>query len=162
MSENWSKYGGALQNHDSTVTIEKSKFLNNNSTYGGAIFGYIADHMSISDTEISGNLASIRGGAISLGSCEAKLINCNIHDNKANSIGGAVYMYGYHALGIAALTATNTDITGNSAATDGDGVYCEGHTYDGKDWVNEITLDAYTNTHMDTLYKNMCNLHVSN
>jgi hypothetical protein len=108
------------------VTVTNSLISDNRATQGGGIanaFDPWASLLIVSGSTISDNTAEQGGGINNVG--PTLITNSAIISNTATSAtsgdGGGIY--NSFVYGTDALTATNTTISGNSAARDGGGVY---------------------------------------
>ncbi len=107
--------GGAVYNVYSTLVVRNSTFYNNSATAGGggAIAEGLADFVQLFNTTLSGNRATVSGGALQGSNNTAILNNVTIVDNIADSDndgtgdGGGIYQ------GITAPTLSNTIVARN-------------------------------------------------
>lgn|GEM_PF-2901146 len=110
--------GGGLYNFGSTVALNNSRVDSNNSEagFGGGIFNCGDGTMTIEATTVSGN-SSERGAGIfnEAGLTSAQITNSTISSNDAND-GGGIYNGG-------TLKVINSTISGNTALTNGGGIY---------------------------------------
>lgn len=122
-----SSAGGAIRNSVSAsgtggIATLTNCVLANNATPGANGWGGAIDNdgtMTIIDTHIHGNSASVRGGAIAT----TRTLNINgstIEDNHAVSHGGAIY----NSIGF--VTVIDSEIKDNSTDADGGGIFHTG------------------------------------
>jgi predicted outer membrane repeat protein len=113
--------GGGYFNHISGDTISNCTFLNNEASYGGAIYscgnGYVT---LVENCTFSGNSASVFGGAIALccNSASSVIRDCAIRDNSAVQNGGAI------SFSLCPLTVEGCIISDNTAGARGGGIAC--------------------------------------
>ncbi len=107
-------YGGAIYNTtDCNITIHGTSFLDNSSTYGGAIEN--VGTISLTDCSFFNNSAVTSGGAAE--NYGTLTINSGNYINNSSTSGGAIYnQYG-------TLTATNSSFGSNTATDSGGAIY---------------------------------------
>lgn len=105
--------GGGIYNYQSSLTITGSTVQENNAAIGAGIWN--SGPTSISDSTITGNIASIQGGGIHHWSGTLTLTDTNITHNTATSYGGGISNDG-------TLYIQNSAINDNTAQFGG-GIY---------------------------------------
>ncbi len=105
--------GGGIYNYQSSLTITGSTIQENNAVIGAGIWN--SGTTSISDSTITGNIASIQGGGIHHWSGTLTLTDTNIIHNTATSYGGGISNDG-------TLNIQNSAINDNTAQFGG-GIY---------------------------------------
>ncbi len=127
--------GGALYNNAGTVNSSSCTYTNNRangtSGSGGAIFSTagnvtITDDSTVANSIISGNSANRAGGGIELISGGVIVSGTIITDNDVNGTAGTPNPGnggGIHTSGNAVVVATDMEITENSAASQGGGIW---------------------------------------
>ncbi|MBX7106090.1 MAG: right-handed parallel beta-helix repeat-containing protein, partial [Gemmataceae bacterium] len=110
--------GGAMF-VDSGLRVSNSRFVDNRSDMGGAIFVAPQSSLTITTSTLSGNRARTSGGAIfgdAYPGSNIAVESCEIRDNFSNT-GGGITSLGY-------LTLTRSTLSGNTATGgDGGGIY---------------------------------------
>lgn len=110
------QYGGAIYQEAGTVILNKGKFTNNTSMFGGAI-GILGGELNIYDVTFEENSASYYGGAI-LGYLEYNptitIDGATFKNNSASYYGGAIMNYG-----VSNLTIENSTFDGNTSSGGG-------------------------------------------
>ncbi len=109
--------GGGIEANGFQLTISNSTISNNTASLDGGGLHVQNTGLSISNTTISGNTGGITGGGIYLAfdaNATRTLTNVTISGNAAND-GAGVYAG-------SAFTAQSVTITGNAAASSGDGI----------------------------------------
>jgi large repetitive protein len=115
--------GGGLHISASTaVTIDSSEFLENISSNGngGGVFGETVGLLTLSDTEVVGNLAGKAAGGVyvSNGRSQVNVLSCVFDHNTAQTIkGGGLYDGG----GFGAMTIYSCTFSHNSVGGGGQG-----------------------------------------
>ena len=152
----WTAAGGAATGHSlfvlgdidvsegastiSGVTITGGNSSDNPDNSGGAIQKYYGDaDLTITDVVLTGNFADNDGGAVSLYATDGTVTirDSVISNNVAADDGGALSANGDGAL---VLTLNNVEITGNTAVSDGGGLYL----YEGSFTIVNSTIDGNT------------------
>jgi hypothetical protein len=111
-----------------TLTITQSIVTENQAEYGGGIFNNTppeypdAKGLVMSDSTISNNQVSGRGGGINNFVGSAVLQNTVIQDKDA-SYGGGLYNRSEIGIGRSLFTVVSSSIAGNSAYFEGAGIY---------------------------------------
>jgi predicted outer membrane repeat protein len=121
LSSDSAAYGGAIFNGTSTLTITGCPLSGNSATYyGGAIYNS-SGTVTISGSTLSGNSAST-GGAIYVTNGTVTVAGgSNLYNNSATyGYGGGIYDYR------GAVTIDASSVGGNSATTQGGGIYIAG------------------------------------
>ena len=116
--------GGGIANIGGIVHIVNSSLTNNRLVNGGGggIYNYLGGTVTISNSTISGNRASIAsgfasGGGISNSSNSAMdIVNSLITDNEADGFGGGLINF------TATMNIANSTVTGNRADSSGGGI----------------------------------------
>jgi hypothetical protein len=117
--------GGGVYTHDGPLTIDQSTISGNHAVYGGGIQAVYGD-LTVTSSTVSGNHASKYGGGIHTYVSDTELDRSTIDGNDAGHDGGGVYSSRHTDISGngAAMTVTNTTITGNHAlADDAGGIY---------------------------------------
>jgi hypothetical protein len=83
ITENSARYGGGIESSISTLFIKNSLLLNNNGELGGALSLGNGSVSTLLNVTISGNTASVGGGAIRIhdSNTRVKLVNSILWDN---------------------------------------------------------------------------------
>jgi predicted outer membrane repeat protein len=133
-SNSGSRRGGAIR-AGGDVSIKNSRFIGNNAVDGGAIFN--EGSVTIKNSILSGNTADTfsgpGGGGAVFNRGRLTIENSTLSDNQASfclssscaGFGGAVYTTGPFD---GTLVIRNSDITSNTAGTDGGGIYVTGNS----------------------------------
>lgn len=122
-------YGGAVYGYDASITINDSVIQSNNATIsGGAVYLY-GGNLSITDSTVTANTSDIAGGGIYIydpGTLDIN--NSDITANIATGRSGGLGVYSSGS-GSSTLTITGGEISGNEATnTDGGGLDLYGMT----------------------------------
>ncbi|MEH1992861.1 DUF4347 domain-containing protein [Nostoc sp.] len=106
-------------NASASLSIDGLKITGGNAgiSNGGGI--YSTSSVTVSNSNLSGNIAALGGGIYSTSSVIAT--NSTISGNTANTSGGGIYS-------TSSVTATNSTISGNTANTNGGGIYSSTNT----------------------------------
>ena len=128
-------YGGVIagQSINTTITVKKSKFINDYSVHdaGGAIYIVDVRMLNCQDTEFI-NCSSTFGGAVTSLRSNSTFINVTARDNRAKYDGGAIYsMY-------LSMSIINSSFNNNTAKNAG-AVYADG--LDSLDMYNASFVD---------------------
>jgi predicted outer membrane repeat protein len=118
--------GGIYCGMQATSTITACTITGNQAEGGSHGGGGIFCHDStarIIDCIISGNTAESSGGGIFCLKSTARIIDCNVSGNFAQTSGGAISCYWYTE-----LVTRGSTIEDNSAQGDGGGIYCSKST----------------------------------
>ncbi|MHC5767311.1 MAG: Calx-beta domain-containing protein [Nostoc sp.] len=110
-----SSNGGGIYS-SSSVTVSNSNFSGNIATLGGGI--YSSSSVTVSNSNLSGNIANLGGGIYSSNSVTAS--NSTISGNTANTNGGGIYS--------TTTTLSNSTVSSNTAKVNGGGIYSGGGT----------------------------------
>ncbi|TWT90476.1 hypothetical protein Mal64_08660 [Pseudobythopirellula maris] len=118
--------GGAIstnETRDIDLTISDSRFVDNESSSGGAIYHRARGSLQVLDTEFSGNSASGAGGAIYVDNASGGVVDVSIEgssftDNSANSSGGAIYY-----TGDSSIEVENSSFGNSHSNSDGGAIY---------------------------------------
>jgi fibronectin-binding autotransporter adhesin len=117
--------GGGIANHG-TLTLTNC-MLSGNWASGGGKGGGIANDgtLTLADCALNGNFAGGDGGAIFNGGGTVTVANCTLSGNRASGgRGGGIY----NNDSVAAVTLTNSTLSGNSAGGDGGGIAADCHS----------------------------------
>ena len=116
---NWAKYGGAVNNSQSSCSVlTRCTFVENQAYWGGAMFNHDHSDPCVVACRFLSNAASYDGGAIYNGwMSHPTLLNCQLSGNTAQQ-GGGVYSF-EHSFSV----LTNCTFTENVAANRGGGIY---------------------------------------
>ena len=119
VSGNWATgSGGGVYSSGPYLTVQSSTISNNHGvTGGGVVTRASASYWSFTDSTISGNSATGRGGGLYGLMGTGRITNSKIQNNAAGAQGGGVYA------GQSTLVAIDSTISGNSARGAGGGVY---------------------------------------
>ncbi|MCP4834230.1 MAG: hypothetical protein GY895_05635, partial [Phycisphaera sp.] len=110
-----SRVGGGIFVNNSAPRIERCRFVDNTSGFGGGVYLRYSDAV-IRDVEFDGNRAATDGGAIFVFDSDARIVDVVMNENEATNHGGAVkVVYG-------ATDLVGCDIRGNTAF-EGGGLY---------------------------------------
>lgn len=140
--ENVATSGGGIFNR-AVTTITGSTVSNNIATNGGGIYNF--GSVTVENSEVSANSAQSNGGGIQVpggqtswdGPANVVVINSVISNNTASNTGGGINMVsGTYYRGV--LTVHGSTLSGNSAGTDGGGVWIYNST---------ATIDHSTMSH---------------
>lgn len=102
------------------VAIISCDIHNNKAWWGGGIYAYFANNLTVTSCDIYNNVASDRtGGGVGIEESSCKLENCRIDHNAALG-GGGVNVYAEDT--ISKVTITSCDISYNTAAERAGGV----------------------------------------
>jgi fibronectin-binding autotransporter adhesin len=121
------QYGGALymwrlaSSDSPTLNASNCAFVGNKASNGngGAVDASVGSAIiTMTNCTLSGNSASLEGGAVAIGYAAADFNNCTISGNTAKDGGGLAVFY-------AAAVVTNSTISGNSATAYGGGVFVQ-------------------------------------
>lgn len=119
ITDNQSRIDGAgIRTRRATVTINRSTISNNHANgrrNGGGIYVFEAESMTLNDSVISGNSASMNGGGLHLSDSPTTISNSTISGNQAARDGGGIYFERFES-----LTLINSTITKNVANSDQD------------------------------------------
>lgn len=122
--------GGVANLYYGNLTVQSSVVTGNGALFGGGIASfYYGGLVSIVDSEVSGNVASI-GGGLALETGSAQIANSVITGNEAAGdgpgVGGGIAVYGggeyYGGTYPADVTISDSTIAANSAVTAGGGI----------------------------------------
>jgi hypothetical protein len=112
IADNNTGFGGAIWNEGHTRVINTTLSGNSATVDGGAIF-HLQGTLSLINTTLSGNRAGDNGGAI-FGYAGMALESSTIAGNRADLAGGGIY-----AFGSGALTVTNSIVAANATSLGG-------------------------------------------
>ena len=158
ISNNTSTTGPAIyvsgNNAVSSLTINNCIVKNNTNTgasvYGGGIASSAV--ISISNSQISGNTCSYRGGGIAvlIGTATLKskltMTNCTVSGNSATGVDGGICIQGTSTNVTDIITLTNCTISGNTTAAVGGGGIGFGVGASGATWACSIVVNNCTIT----------------
>ncbi|AVH71327.1 Calx-beta domain-containing protein [Nostoc sp. 'Lobaria pulmonaria (5183) cyanobiont'] len=105
--------GGGIYSTSSVIVTDSSISGNTANSNGGGIYSSSA---TVSDSNISGNIANLGGGIYST---NATVSNSTLSGNTANSNGGGIFTNGSNS----SVTISNSTISSNTAKTHGGGIY---------------------------------------
>lgn len=108
--------GGAIYSDGGDVSITASTFAGNSAIVGGAIGASYSD-LTVSDSTLNDNTASVRGGGVWGETADITIVNSTLSGNNALASGGGIYTEGF------ALTVLNSTVTANEATLRGGGIY---------------------------------------
>ena len=91
ISNNAIWFGGVLYSNSSTITIEASKFQDNNARFGGVLYS-ISSTITIEGSEFHDNNAS-SGGVLTSINSTTTIEASGFHGNNATITGGVLYSY---------------------------------------------------------------------
>ena len=115
LSDNTAKYGGAIENNDSTLIVTYSRIIGNATTKsGGGILSYYGT-VTVTSSTIMGNSATRNGGGISSSHDTFTVVNTIISNNSAGEHGGGF-------INSSDMTITNSTIVANEAGGSGGGI----------------------------------------
>ena len=112
MNSKYDGAGGAIQLIGSSIIVENCNFINNNATFGGAV--YLDGSGTLTDCNFINNNATF-GGAVYFDD-SGTLTNCNFNNNTASNLAGAVYVGG-------SGTVENCDFTDNAVSGDAGAIW---------------------------------------
>lgn len=146
--------GGAIYNFFGTINMVNGMFHGNTASEGGAVANWNG-HVVFEDVELSENIASEYGGAVSVGGeySEMHLTECNVSNNTAE-LGGGVYTNWY-----AHLEIKYTTVDGNTAAMMGGGLFL---ATEGTTEVNASTISRNSAVGGGGIYNSGGNLIIHN
>jgi len=158
VSNNTSTTGPAIfitgNNAVSSLTINNCIVKNNSNTgasvYGGGIASSAV--MSITNSQISGNTCTYRGGGIAvlIGTATLKskltMSNCTVSGNTASGVDGGICIQGTSTNVTDVVTLTNCTISGNTSTGAGGGGIGFGSGASGTIWACNIVVNNCTIT----------------
>ena len=158
VSNNTSTTGPAIyvagNNAVSSLTINNCIVKNNSNTgasvYGGGIASSAV--MNITNSQISGNTCTYRGGGIAvlIGTATLKskltMTNCSVSGNTANGVDGGICIQGTSTNVTDIITFTNCTISGNTSTGAGGGGIGFGQGASGTIWACNIVVNNCTIT----------------
>lgn len=108
--------GGAIALIKGTLNVDNTKFTNNQSNFGGALYQYANKNVSmdIQNSTFDSNIAKNGGGALGIFK-EAKITGSDFKNNKSEIENGGAIFLGAESV----TTIEKTNFSGNSAATSG-------------------------------------------
>ena len=118
-ADNWAKYGGAMNNSQSSCSlVTHCTFIDNHAYWGGAMFNDDHGDPCVAACRFLSNSATFDGGAIYNGwMSHPTLLNCQLSGNTAQN-GGGVYSF-EHSFSV----LINCTFTENLATDRGGGIY---------------------------------------
>jgi len=158
VSNNTSTTGPAIyltgNNAVSSLTINNCIVKNNSNTGASAYGGGIASSavMSITNSQISGNTCTYRGGGIAVlvGTATLKskltMTNCTVSGNTATGVDGGICIQGTSTNVTDVVTLTNCTISGNISTGAGGGGIGFGQGASGTTWACNIVITNCTIT----------------
>ena len=134
--------GGAIHTKG-TVTAEKVKFESNSSGVsngggGGLWIEGSSSNVTLTDCNLSNNKAANLGGAVWVSSGSLTMADCTISSNTAQN-GGGIYS-------TKSITFTDCTFSGNTATSNGKAVYFAGGTLNLNEKIQSSTDDFYIPT----------------
>eukprot|EP00877_Chromochloris_zofingiensis_P009571 jgi/Chrzof1/4868/Cz15g02080.t1 len=121
--------GGGWAQDNATLTVSSSKVSSNNATgFGGGIAATNNAILTAEESQFTANMATSSGGAVYMrGNVSMQMISCNITANDATQGGGLYYRLDTDdKYRIPVLEIKDSDIAGNSASSNGGGLYAAG------------------------------------
>lgn len=108
--------GGAIALIKGNLNVDNTKFTNNQSNFGGALYQYANKNVSmdIQNSTFDSNIAKNGGGALGIFK-EAKITGSDFKNNKSEIENGGAIFLGSESV----TTIEKTNFSGNSAATSG-------------------------------------------
>ena len=85
-------WGGAIYSMSSSITLENTRFLNNNSDNGGAIY-FTLGRLDIANSEFVNNTSTGNGGALFIDSSRSSIQSTRFEGNESDGNGGGLYAY---------------------------------------------------------------------
>ena len=158
ISNNTSTTGPAIyvtgNNAASSLTINNCIVKNNTNTGASAYGGGIASSavMNITNSQISGNTCTYRGGGIAvlIGTATLKskltMSNCTVSGNTAGGVDGGICIQGTSTNVTDVITLTNCTISGNTSTGAGGGGIGFGQGASGTVWTCNIVVNNCTIT----------------
>jgi predicted outer membrane repeat protein len=120
-SGNSGRHGGALYIEDSDVTISAATFTDNTSAvHGGAVDIAGGSSVVVSDSTLSANVSTQRGGVFQVTDSDLSLTDCTVSGNEAGTSGGVMYVDGLATDGI---VLSGVVMDSNVAAGSGGAIY---------------------------------------
>jgi uncharacterized repeat protein (TIGR01451 family) len=119
-----SAWGGAMSIRTQSLSIADSLFEGNQASRAGALVAWEATTTNVTNTRFVSNTATLSGGAATF-MAPAMLDRCLFQGNVAGESGGALTTHS----GDLALTITNSEFFGNTAAEAGGGLWASGSTW---------------------------------
>ena len=120
ISGNTASDGGGIYNATSAIlTVTNSTVSGNTATVedGGGIYSSESSDLTVTNSTISSNTATLDGGGIDLYKCNATITGSTFSGNDASDDGGGIYIYESTA------TITGGTFSGNDASDAGGGIY---------------------------------------
>jgi predicted outer membrane repeat protein len=116
--------GGAIYDYyGGTLTLRRCTLNNNRADISGGAIAKVDGDMLLEDTVVRDNVGASAGGVFNR-SGASRMVRSRVENNTAQtSTGGGIVNTAY---GVTTLTLEDTQVTGNSAATTGGGVYNQG------------------------------------
>ena len=128
LTANTATEGGAVHNqgNPASLTLDNVVVDGNTATDGAGIYSLDdTSSLSLTGVTLSGNTASGKGGGIYTNDGSATVTASTINGNAANNNkGGGIYIEGNSA----DLDLTNVTISGNTATSEGGGVFADGNS----------------------------------
>lgn len=131
---NTASSGGAFYlNRMASLSVYNSTLSENSATVeGGAIYIIGKSTVSINDSEIISNTAVSHGGAISVRSATLNVNSSRIESNLSNKNGGAIYIAYSSDIDInARVNLTDSTVKGNTSKSSGGAIYATRRAIDG-------------------------------
>ena len=85
-------WGGAIYSMNSSITLDNTRFINNNSDNGGAIY-FTFGRLDIANSEFVNNTSTGNGGALYIDSSRSLIQSTRFEGNESDGNGGGLYAY---------------------------------------------------------------------
>ena len=85
-------WGGAIYSMSSSITLNNTRFINNRSDNGGAIY-FTLGRIEIANSEFTRNTTTGNGGALFIDSSRAVIQSTRFEGNESDGDGGGLYAY---------------------------------------------------------------------
>ena len=115
-----SSFGGAIYVQNSTLTLSENIFQNSCGAYGGALYAYSNNTLTLSGNTFLNNAATSIGGALYAETNNILTLSENTFQNNSGKYGGALSAYSNNT-----LTLSDNKFQNNSAGYGGGALYAE-------------------------------------
>lgn len=114
-------WGGAIYSMNSSITLDNTRFINNNSDNGGAIY-FTLGRIDITNSEFIDNKSTNSGGALYIDSSRSSILSTRFEGNESDGTGGALYAY-FATIVIKDNFFIKNRVTDNGNGLRGGGIY---------------------------------------